>query len=143
MNISAQHLDRLVYNRWFGCLTRNAFEIQLEQIDWRGKAIVYFDIDNLKLANDSWGKEESSRKIAESIAFRRTDIGQWFSGDEFAAVVSLDDAVGFAKRIQKELTARDMSATFLIATGIRDVDHAERVLSKMKTNVGKARIYIG
>lgn len=136
-------IARLSTNVWFGCLTRQALDLALEATDLTGKAIVYFDIDRLKAANERWGKAESSRRIREALACRAEDVilGNWFSGDEFAAIVPTTDALGFARRIQAELQAREMSATFLVWTR-RDMDAAEIGLAAIKDRGIRAAIYV-
>lgn len=113
-----QLIERLSISPVFGCLTRNALDIQLEILDLTDKSIVFFDIDSLKAANVAWGKELVNFKITQSLrAHRFSDlvVGQWFSGDEFVAIVPTGDSVGFAERILKALQFRQMSATFIIA----------------------------
>lgn len=148
-------------NPWFGVLTRNAFDQYLRSVEWTHKAIIYLDVDGLKQANNKWGKEESSRRIRAALSVRSNDIGTWFSGDEFALVVDIHDALGVALRLRDAFHAQNMSATFLIATGgtgPRDIDTAEKMLSMLKEGLnthrrwwqfwrkpisGRDKIYIG
>lgn len=115
-----QLITRLSYNRGFGCLTRQALDILLEEMPLEGLAIVYWDIDGLKQKNDpelgGWGKEESNRRINDSIQARGTDCvaGQVHSGDEFIAFPPAEDAVSMAQRILERLWQNEMSATFYI-----------------------------
>jgi GGDEF domain-containing protein len=132
LNLSDPTIRQLSINKSFGCLTRNAFEFLLDGMDWRNKCILYFDIDNLKTANNEYGKAGVNERIKDSISFRATDIAQWFSGDEFVAVVSIEDVLGFARRIQKELHSRGLSATFIILTNSTDIDRAETLVSEGK-----------
>lgn len=145
LSITPAHLDRLILNPWFGTLTRNAFDILLDQIDdWSNRAIVYFDIDGLKQANDRWGKAGSSKRIADALAWRAGDIGCWFSGDEFAAIVPVADALEFAQRIQSELRLQEMSATIVILSspgGREAIDRAETLVSECKTRA-RNTIYV-
>lgn len=141
LDLSNATIRKLAINPNFGCLTRNALDIMLEDFDWRDMAIVYLDIDNLKAANDRWGKEEVNRRIRESIEFRATDFSNYFSGDEIVAIVPVNDCLGLVQRVQRELNSRDMSATILILTNSRDIDSAEQTLSNLKY-VGKNTIYV-
>ena len=136
--ITPDIIARLSVNRWFGCLTRNALDLALETTDRAGKAVVYFDIDRLKAANSTYGKEEVSRRIREVFAQMRHDdiiLGNWFSGDEFVAIVPMADAIGFAKRMQASLRQQALSATFLVWTH-QDMDAAERLLTVIKDTWG-------
>lgn len=107
---------RLERSIWFGCLTRNGLDEVLQTLDVSGLALVYFDIDNLTLCNDRWGKPESSRRVAWALQMREADvtIGQWFSGDEFISLVPAVDAYGYTQRLLSRLKAQSMSATFVI-----------------------------
>jgi GGDEF domain-containing protein len=112
-----QQLERVTTSTWFGCLTRNGVDEVLLSADLTGLSLVYFDLDELKKANDKWGKPESSRRVAEVISqLRSADIiiGQWFSGDEFLCLVPSSTAAGFAHRCLSLLHEQEMSATFVI-----------------------------
>ena len=111
----------------FGCYTRAALEIDiLPTFDTTGLTLVFLDIDHLKALNDRYGK--AVRKNADQLcvnerisaafaAMRSADvlIGQWFSGDEFIALVPDIDASGFASRLRFELGLYAITATFVIA----------------------------
>lgn len=109
-------VDRLSWNKTFGCFTREALDAILEETLLDGKAAVFWDIDGLGAANKRWGKAGSSTRIRHSISVRSTDClaGQVFSGDEFIAFPSVEDAIAMAERIQQRLHTQDMSATFYI-----------------------------
>lgn len=134
-------IEQLAVSPSFGCLTRPAFELSLACVDSSDMAVIYFDIDWMKQANDRYTKEGVNDRIRAAIAFRRDDIGQWFSGDEFVAFLSLEDALGFAQRVQAQLHEQGLSATILIQTSSRDIDQAERTLSACKAR-GRNRIYV-
>lgn len=109
--------ERLSISRWFGCLNRNGLDEAISGMDFAGLSLVYIDVDDLKLANNRWGKVESSARIAKAIKMRRSDVvfGQWFSGDEFAAFVPNDVAYSFAMHWQQNFKAVDMSISVCIA----------------------------
>lgn len=141
---------RLSVSTWFHCLTRPAVDERLRTIDPIGKAIVYLDIDGLTAANNRWGKIESSRRIRESLSTRYHDmfIGQYFSGDEFVAVMDMRDARGYAERTQAELSARGMSATFVIVAChdrsplTEQIDYAETLTAAQKAHGNRASITV-
>ncbi len=109
--------QRLSVSRWFGCLNRNGLDEAIYGMDFGGLALVYIDVDDLKLANNQWGKIDSSARIAQAIKMRGTDVvfGQWFSGDEFAAFVPVDYAYAFAMHWQANFKSVDMSISVCIA----------------------------
>lgn len=109
-------IARLSINETFGCLTRQALDVLLEELALDGLAAVFWDIDQLKEANTRWGKAESSRRIKEAIQARVTDCvaGQVWSGDEFIAFLQPVDAVDMAYRILGRLQDLGMSATFCV-----------------------------
>lgn len=112
----------------FGTLTRQALDIEiLPSIDTSTLALVYFDIDRLRYLNEEYGKAERKQpdqpsvneRIAAAFALMRAEdviIGQWFSGDEFIALVPDQDVLGFTDRLQAQLRANGVTATFLIVT---------------------------
>lgn len=108
--------QRLAISRHFDCLNRNGLDELLYDLDCAGLALVYADVDDLKAANLKWGKLNSSARIAQAIKMRNTDIvlGQWFSGDEFAAFVPIDDAYAFALHWQSNFKAVDMGISICI-----------------------------
>lgn len=116
--------ERLSISKWFGCLNSNGLNEAISHLDLTDLCLVYFDVDNLKQANERWGKPESSRRIATAIKLRETDIvyGQYFSGDEFMAFVTKDQALGLVLRLRKNFAAVEMSATYIIAENLANFD---------------------
>lgn len=133
--------ERLSISRWFGCLNRNGLDEAITGMDFGGLALVYLDVDDLKKANERWGKAQSSARIAQAIKMRSNDLvyGQWFSGDEFAAFVPIDSAYDFAMRWQANFKAADMSVTICVAPIIanasieRLADQCDERLTQLKT----------
>lgn len=144
----------------FGCYTRKALTRDLlPGFDARGFAIVYLDIDSLTLLNEAYGKAErknadvpsvNERIFASFAAMRSADvlIGQWFSGDEFVALVPAADAYGFTQRLQAELRANGITATFVLqvydhSITLREaIDLADNETSKYKLAGLRDRIHI-
>jgi len=109
--------QRLSVSNWFGCLNRNGLDEAIAELEFDGLCLVFADVDNLKQANERWGKVSSSARIAQAIKMREVDIvfGQWFSGDEFAAFVPVETAYEFAMHWQSNFKAVDMSISICIA----------------------------
>lgn len=122
--IQCAKCERLSISKWFGCLNSNGLNERLRTLDLTDMALVYFDVDNLKWANEKWGKPESSRRIAQAIKLRETDVvyGQYFSGDEFMAFVQKDQALGLVLRLRKNFAAVEMSATYVIVETLENFD---------------------
>lgn len=112
----------------FGCYTRQALDLDiLPTFDPAGFDLLYFDIDGLTRLNATYGKAERkiadvpsvNERIAASLAAMRRDdiiVGQWFSGDEFIALVPAADLVGFAKRLADVLRSNGITATMTLAS---------------------------
>lgn len=110
----------------FGCYTRQALEIDiLPTLNLAGFAIIHIDIDGLSAKNELYGKDQRidparasvNERVSATFASMRNDdtiLGQWFSGDEFIALLAACDACGFASRLQAELNKRDLTATMTI-----------------------------
>jgi len=144
----------------FGCYTRKALTRDLlPSFDARGFAIVYFDIDGLTQLNNAYGKAErkhpavphvNERIFAAFAAMRTADvlIGQWFSGDEFVALVPAADAYGFTLRLQAALRANGITATFVLQvynhsiTLRQAIDLADNETSRYKSAGLRDRIHI-
>ncbi len=128
----------------FGCLTRSAVEDELTSRDLAGMALVYFDVDNMKTHNAVRGKTGVNLAIAYAIKTRGDDIiiGQWFSGDEFIALVPVDDALGYAQRVQARFADANMSATFVIKTIPDDANVLElaQAADDLATNIKNAGV---
>lgn len=142
-----QIVDRLSINPWFNCLTRTALNEVLSTIAVDDLWLCYFDVDLLKKWNDIYGKIIASQNIASSIKPRSDDIlgdgkqpvvGQWFSGDEFLALLPPDNVLGYAQRVQKRLARYGMSATFILLPAnyrygvFASIDYAEGAVSLIK-----------
>lgn len=143
----------------FGCYTRKALTRDLlPSFDARGFAIIYFDIDGLTQLNAAYGKAErkaadipsvNERIFAALATARLADvlIGQWFSGDEFVALVPAADAYGFTLRLQAALRSNGITATFVLqvydhSITLREaIDLADNDTSKYKSAGLRDRIH--
>lgn len=150
--LAALNAKLAIYQRSvsFGCYTRQALNIDiLPTFDTTGITLVYIDIDGLKQLNDQYGKELRidpakpcvNERIATSLAAMRSDdviIGQWFSGDEFIALVPSNDADGYAARLQAALISNGVTATFVILDYnasvplVNAIDKAETICATLK-----------
>ena len=137
-------IELLMFNRAFGVLTKEAFNLLITRIPTDDTALVVFDIDNMKGFNSRLGKEEVNRRLAKAFSFRTNDIllGQTFSGDEFAALVNQEDAYGFAVRLRESLKSQGLSATIVIADYVNEETFSttEHEVSQLKENNMKDRI---
>ena len=119
--ILESQVARLSTNQ-LGCLTRPALELFLESINDRlfdpSSELVFvgWDIDSMKAANTTYGEPGTNARLYRSYdpILQHDAIGTVWSGDEYIAVVSSSDAIGFASRMQDNLRTNDLSATFVI-----------------------------
>jgi diguanylate cyclase (GGDEF)-like protein len=81
-----------------GCYNRRGFtlmfhqEVKLASRIQQGFAILYVDVDNLKIINDAFGHHEGDRAIADTAellrsTFREADVVSRIGGDEFAVLM--------------------------------------------------------
>lgn len=141
MMTTEQKLQYLSVNRAFNVQVRLALDLYLAEHNTHSQAFIYFDLDNMKLANSIYGKQAVNDKIRAALQFRSTDtvIGQVYSGDEFVAIVPHEDAYGFARRLQNSLTDHGLSATILI-TDESDLDKGDELVAAFKDKGIKAVI---
>ena len=114
-------VKRISINRWIGIMTREAFEVELEESDLSCKSLVYWDVDGLKEANNKYGKVSSSMRMRQSLDRQADLIGMVFSGDEKLALIDTCEAMEFAKRIQARYRLNELDATFVIRHSWTDV----------------------
>lgn len=143
-----RELDAACHSDVFGCLNRAGLLRTLERLDLTGLACVYWDLDDLKVYNDLYGKPGVNDRVKAAITARDIDFvaGQVFSGDEFSAFPFEADAEPFADRLLKELHARGLSATFAVfrplpnETAHEVLARGERMIKAFK-QIGKGRVY--
>jgi len=77
------------------------------------KAIIFFDIDNMKILNSTLGYSEVDDRIQRVFSNVRKDelIARWYSGDEFVIIAPLKDAMLCAQRIRSLFNEQDISVT--------------------------------
>jgi len=102
--------------------------------------VVMFDIDNLKLINDSFGHHVGDQAIISvanicQTALRKTDIACRFGGDEFIVVlpgVNIDDGIQFIERL-KELFKEGLECFCNESISITVSMGATSIITKDKT----------
>ena len=139
----SEMLDRLRYDRLTGLETRDGLEDHLRTVlnsaspDGPGVGLLFVDIDDLTLVNDSLGHTAGDTIIATTAnrikgQLMRTDHVVRFGGDEFIVVLdrieSLDDARSVAERIRKAIrkpvAIGDTTLTTTVSIGI-SIGHAD------------------
>jgi diguanylate cyclase (GGDEF)-like protein len=91
----------------------------------RGLTLVFFDIDQFKSVNDTYGHPEGDRVLREVAklldeALRGSDLAGRMGGDEFAvALIESEPDAGdhFVARLQERIAAADFPAHFSISAG--------------------------
>lgn len=137
-NYTEDEIRHITHNRWTGIMTRETMEIELLHIDCSGMAVVYWDIDNLKEANDRNGKPVSSIKMRNGVRAGQVELScHVFSGDEYMAIMPHEDAEKMANRVQHQLRAEGMSATFVILGYTDDIwvmidENMDEVINTLK-----------
>jgi diguanylate cyclase (GGDEF)-like protein/PAS domain S-box-containing protein len=99
-----------MYNRRCGLMLLEK-QAQIARRNNRSLTVCYFDIDNLKTVNDSFGHGEGDRLIERTAAllkgiFRGSDILVRMGGDEFLAVMTDYEFDNTCRIIRKRLTDR-------------------------------------
>lgn len=141
------HQDSLV-----GMPNRRGFERELERVIDRVSrystqaAILYIDVDGLKMINDSFGHAAGDQALIEvsrllSTGLRRSDVVARIGGDEFAVILENADlarAQETAKRLVDTICDADVlhdgdALPLSVAIGvgiIEDGDHMADVMSR-------------
>ncbi len=136
-----------------GLHNRRGFMVQAEQMlrsvrrQRRPFMLLFMDLDQLKVINDTFGHSEGNRAIVEAAdvlrrCFRQSDLLARFGGDEFAALTTgsgdSDDAL-LRARIEGAVHAanltpdRDYAISFsigLLTCGAQDDAHLEELLER-------------
>lgn len=136
-----QKVQYLSTNKAFNVQVRLALDLYLSENEVHGQAFIYFDMDNMKGLNSTFGKQTVNDMIKSALQFRSTDtlIGQVYSGDEFVAIVPHEDAYGFSRRLQNSLHNHGLSATILI-TDESNLDTGDQMVADIKDKGIKASI---
>lgn len=97
-----------LYNRR-GFITLAEQQIKRANRNNKNLLLVFIDIDDLKVVNDTWGHEEGDRLLINAAnilkqTFRESDIIARIGGDEFAVLVS--DAAESSEIVLNRLTGR-------------------------------------
>ena len=109
--------DRVYSSPGFDVLTRSGMERRWHKRASDHDTLIFVDLDELREANSRYGYEGANQRIAAGLAVGDSTIicGRWFSGDEIVFLCNRTDAKGLAQRLQRELTAQGLAATFGIA----------------------------
>lgn len=108
----------------FGCKTRQYIELNWSEISNEIDAIIFIDLDNIHILNETLGYAEVDKMVKNSLShFRHDDIlvSRYYSGDEIIFMINNGNKViGCAERIQKVLAENSLSGTIGISTEIKD-----------------------
>lgn len=116
-------------------------EIERARRSQRGFAILFCDVDNLKLINDQLGHMAGNRALCRVALALRTscrtiDTVARFGGDEFAVILpeaDIDSARGVARRVSQALAADGDNPPVSVSVGVAvypvDGDRAESLVS--------------
>lgn len=95
----------------------------IEQLARQGRslALIFMDVDDLKLVNDTYGHQSGDQYLIEIVAIvrghlRHDDLCVRWGGDEFVLVlpgVILSDAVKLAERIRQTLQAHNFEKSIV------------------------------
>lgn len=151
-------IERALHNLSFrdeltGLYNRRGFNLLAEQALREAKrarsgfCIVFLDVDNLKLVNDTTGHEDGSRLLkvlADELqrAFRNTDIIGRVGGDEFAvaAKTSPEDIHLALDRLHETTQAPGVSFSLTFSYGVASMGATDQTLT-MLIEQADARMY--
>lgn len=117
-----------------GCYNRNAYDEQIEHAaDIRWSQIVTFDLNDLKLCNDTFGHQSGDKYICDSATIIRNVYGKYgkvyrIGGDEFCVVTHglsmtrLYDLRARLEQAQREYNQRKPDVPVEIACGFAVYD---------------------
>ncbi len=123
-----EHVIERSFDTMTGLMNRAGFEAQLRESaksltgDSASHQLLYFDLDNLQLVNDTFGREAGDAVIMRFARLLEEDLPRnavvsRLTGDDFCML----------------LTHSDADAALDIATRVRDEDHALRYLEGDRT----------
>lgn len=112
-----------------GFMTVSGKHLDLAKRQMKKLALLYLDLDNLKLINDRLGHEEGNRALHETAAllkktFRTSDIIGRMGGDEFGVLLTemsdgADTAIFHLKKNMEKMNDRaDRSYPLLLSVGL-------------------------
>lgn len=109
----------------FGVTTRAALRYELPRVANTARRVIFMDIDNMHALNEKHGYNVVDGKIKRAIHVRAADCvlrARWFSGDEFAFILSSDNADGFCSRLAACLKNEGITATFAWVPASNDLE---------------------
>lgn len=112
----------LSVHQGFGVLTCEAGRLALQQAQGSEVDVVYCDLDGLHGLNARLGYAEVDRRVRAAFRRRASDTVAALkaSGDEFFFIAAPGTGAGLAARLQAELVARGLSATWHTVPRTRD-----------------------
>jgi two-component system, cell cycle response regulator len=125
-----------LYNRR-GLMTLGEHQVKIAQRTGQGLMLLYFDVDDLKAINDTFGHQEGDRalqQIARCLqqVFRASDIVARLGGDEFAVLVlDLEPQTGAAlvgrliEALQAVNASVDRRYVLSVSGGTALLDHSQ------------------
>lgn len=112
--------DSLLYDPVFGCLNRAGLERQWT-ITRATHGIIFFDLDNMKQANDRFSYDGVNARIKlallRSVRADETYAGRWFSGDELVLCAPKQVLVTIAERAKLAFADEGLTFTAAISHG--------------------------
>lgn len=116
----------LSVHQGYGVLTCEAGRLALQQAQGREVDLLYCDLDGLHGHNERLGYAEVDRRVKAAFRRRASDTVAALkaSGDEFFFIVKAGEGAGLAVRLQAELEARGLSATWAVVERTRDAQGA-------------------
>jgi GGDEF domain-containing protein len=108
-------MRRVSVHQGYGVLTCEAGRLILQRR--RGEVdVVFADLDYLHEANARLGYDEVDRRVREAFRCRGRGVDAMLkaSGDEFVFLVKPGCGAGLVARLQSELEARGLSATWAV-----------------------------
>ncbi|MCI8631188.1 MAG: diguanylate cyclase [Firmicutes bacterium] len=137
-----QHLESLATrDQLTGLLNHKAFKSEVSRIinsgDGRKYILVFFDMDNFKMANDEYGHmfgDEVLKHAAERIkhSIRNADIASRMGGDEFLIFMEYkDDPEPQVKRIFNQISGEYKDFNIRLSMGISFAKDAEGEYDKL------------
>jgi len=138
--IMASHLTRSMQDDLTGLYNRRGFmdfatkQLRLAVRDEKDLVMLYIDLDNMKMVNDSFGHEHGDRLLKDTAdllrnALRETDILARMGGDEFVALAlgAAPEYTGIIvtrlmRRIQEFNQASGRSFNISLSLGIASFD---------------------
>ena len=120
-----EKIDKLLFDKTFGILTRNGLEEKVKRIV-SPFDVVFIDFNNIHRLNKKLGYDGVNSKIRKTFKefeFRKDDlVGRWFSGDEIVIITKNNNPDELVKRLMNHTHGVGLTFKFKIFRNVHSLN---------------------